>query len=65
MRLLFDIGSTLKEKNLLQEEQILSCKSLPLLRRAAKIVELLPVNVYSFILIMFISHIFALAKCPF
>ena len=39
---LFDMVSTLKGKNLLLEEQILSFKSLPLLKREAKLAELLP-----------------------
>ena len=40
--LVFDMGSTLKGKNLLLQEQFFSFKILPLLKREAKIVELLP-----------------------
>ena len=46
MRQVFEMGSTIKGKNLLLEEQILYFKSRPLLRREAKI-ELLPLQVYS------------------
>ena len=51
---LFDMGSSLKGKNLLLKEQIPFFKSGPSLKREAKI-ELLPLIVFPFILIQFIK----------
>ena len=59
VRQLFKMGSTLKRKNLLLEDQILSFRSRSLQKREAKIVELLALHLKEYpSIFIFLLHIF-------